>query len=122
MSKNAKELLQTELVQAKEQLANLDRQLQHRPDFGLGEGSPEIITWEMNLARRNVLTQRIEEIEQALEETLPATTAFVSIVEPRSIPSDCGFFLTHDDASDVLIFQWDLSHQRMLKKKRWNKG
>ncbi|MCA9870125.1 MAG: TraR/DksA C4-type zinc finger protein [Caldilineae bacterium] len=67
MSKNAKELLQTELVQAKEQLANLDRQLQHRPDFGLGEGSPEIITWEMNLARRNVLTQRIEEIEQALE-------------------------------------------------------
>ena len=82
MSKNAKELLQTELVQAKEQLANLDRQLQHRPDFGLGEGSPEIITWEMNLARRNVLTQRIEEIEQArdhMRQTLPVNSAMASI-------------------------------------------
>ncbi|MEZ4768532.1 MAG: TraR/DksA C4-type zinc finger protein [Caldilineales bacterium] len=67
MSKNAQELLQTELERANEQLVTLDRQLQHRPDFGLGEGSPEIITWEMNLARRSVLMRRINEIEQALE-------------------------------------------------------
>lgn len=67
MSKNAQELLQSELVRAQEQLVNLDRQLQHRPDFELGEGSPQIIVWEMNLARRNVLMRRIEEIEQALE-------------------------------------------------------
>lgn len=67
MSKDAQDLLQTELLQAREQLANLDRQLQHKPDYGLGEGSPEIITWEMNLARRSVLVRRIDEIELALE-------------------------------------------------------
>lgn len=67
MSREAKDLLQAELLQAKRQLADLDRQLQHKPDFGLGEGSPEIITWEMNLARRTVLVRRIDEIELALE-------------------------------------------------------
>ena len=70
MPRDAQKLLQTELMQAKEQLANLDRQLQHRPDFELGEGSPEIIIWEMNLARRSVLICRIDEIELALEREL----------------------------------------------------
>ncbi len=67
MSKDAQDLLQTELLQTREQLASLDLQLQHKPDFGLGEGSPEIITWEMNLARRSVLVRRIDEIELALK-------------------------------------------------------
>jgi RNA polymerase-binding transcription factor DksA len=59
-------LLQHELNEAKEQLATLNRQLEHRPDFGLGVGSPDIITWEMNLARRARLQARIAEIEEAL--------------------------------------------------------
>ena len=59
--------LMEELDQAKQQLVALDRQLQHKPDFGLGVGSPEIVIWEMNLARRGVLLERIAEIEQAIE-------------------------------------------------------
>lgn len=61
------DLLSTELEEARQQLAALDHQLLHRPDFGLGVGSPEIITWEMNLARRTVLLERIAEIEEAME-------------------------------------------------------
>lgn len=67
MVQNPHDLLIDELDQTQEQLALLDRQLQHKPDFGLGVGSPEIITWEMNLARRSALLDRISEIEQAIE-------------------------------------------------------
>ncbi len=60
-------LLIKELEQAQAQLAELNRQLErHRPDFGLGVGSPNIITWEMNLARRDKLEARIADIEEAL--------------------------------------------------------
>ncbi|HRX02839.1 MAG: TraR/DksA C4-type zinc finger protein [Anaerolineae bacterium] len=67
MSKDAQEVLRAELLQARRQLADLDRQLQHKPDFEIGEGSPAIITWEMNLARRSVLLRRIDDFERALE-------------------------------------------------------
>jgi RNA polymerase-binding transcription factor DksA len=67
MVQDPQDLLLAELDQAQHQLALLDRQLQHKPDFGLGVGSPEIITWEMNLARRSALLERIAEIEQAFE-------------------------------------------------------
>ena len=66
MTKDPQDLLRQELLEAKDQLADLDKQLQHRPDFGLGVGSPDIVTWEMNLARRNVLQARISEIQEAL--------------------------------------------------------
>ena len=62
-----RELLAQELEEARQQLAVLNRQLEHRPDFGLGVGSPDIVTWEMNLARRARLRERIAEIEEALE-------------------------------------------------------
>ncbi len=61
------DLLLDELDQAQQQLALLERQLQHKPDFGLGVGSPEIVTWEMNLARRDALLDRIAEIKQAMQ-------------------------------------------------------
>ena len=61
MSKDAQEVLRAELLQARRQLADLDRQLQHKPDFEIGEGSPAIITWEMNLARRSVLLRRSDQ-------------------------------------------------------------
>ena len=67
MVQDPQDLLLAELDQAQQQLALLDRQLQHKPDFGLGVGSPEIITWEMNLARRSALLERITQIEQAFE-------------------------------------------------------
>ena len=73
MSRTAQDLLLEELQEARKQLADLDRQLQNRPDFGLGVGSPEIMTWEMNLARREALQERIAEIEQALQRSATGT-------------------------------------------------
>ena len=67
MVQDPQDLLLEELDQTQQQLALLNRQLQHKPDFGLGVGSPEIITWEMNLARRSALLERIAQIEQAFE-------------------------------------------------------
>lgn len=59
MSRDAQELLLTELMRAKEPLAKRDRQLQHLPDFGLRKGCPASITWKTNLAQRRRLVARI---------------------------------------------------------------
>jgi RNA polymerase-binding transcription factor DksA len=56
-----------ELAEAREELARLERKLEHRPDFGLGEGSPEIYQWEMNLALRKRVLAKITSLEDALK-------------------------------------------------------
>lgn len=58
--------LQKELAEAREELARLEEKLEHRPDFGLGEGSPEIYEWEMNLAMRERVLAKIASLEDAL--------------------------------------------------------
>lgn len=62
-----KSRLQNELAEAQEELARIERKLENRPDFGLGQGSPEIYEWEMNLALRNRVLNKIASLEDALE-------------------------------------------------------
>jgi len=57
----------SDLAEAREELARLERKLEHRPDFGLGEGSPEIYQWEMNLALRKRVLAKIASLEDALK-------------------------------------------------------
>jgi RNA polymerase-binding transcription factor DksA len=59
--------LHSELAEAREELARLEKKLENRPDFGLGEGSPEIYEWEMNLALRERALAKIASVEDALE-------------------------------------------------------
>jgi len=59
--------LHKELAEAREELARLEEKLEHRPDFGLGEGSPEIYEWEMNLAMRERVLAKIASLEEALK-------------------------------------------------------
>lgn len=59
--------LHSELAEAREKLARLERKLENRPDFGLGEGSPDIYEWEMNLALRERAVAKVASIEDALE-------------------------------------------------------
>ena len=59
--------LHRDLAGAREELARLEKKLEHRPDFGLGEGSPEIYEWEMNLALRERALAKITSLEDALE-------------------------------------------------------
>jgi RNA polymerase-binding transcription factor DksA len=48
-------------------LTRLKRKLEHRPDFGLGQGSPDIYEWEMNLALRKRVLAKIASLEDALK-------------------------------------------------------
>jgi RNA polymerase-binding transcription factor DksA len=56
-----------ELAEAREELTRLKRKLEHRPDFGLGQGSPDIYEWEMNLALRKRVLAKIASLEDALK-------------------------------------------------------
>ena len=48
-------------------MTRLERKLEHRPDFGLGQGSPDIYEWEMNLALRKRVLAKIASLENALK-------------------------------------------------------
>ncbi|GAB4562159.1 MAG: hypothetical protein Kow0047_10070 [Anaerolineae bacterium] len=59
--------LERELAEAKEKLAAVEERLAERPDFGLGQGAAMIYEWEMNLAERERLQEKIASLEEALE-------------------------------------------------------
>ena len=59
--------LNQELREAEAELAQVNLQLEEKPDFGLGAGSTGAFTWEMALARRERIEQRIAELQEALE-------------------------------------------------------
>jgi RNA polymerase-binding transcription factor DksA len=76
-----KEHLKAELQEAKEERAQLDKQLENKPDFGLGEGATLTYSWEMTLARREEVVARIEALKEALERAAAGT---------YGICEDCG--------------------------------
>lgn len=67
MTELTKDQLTKDLAEAQEQLEQVQRQLEEKPEFGLGTGSTGAFTWEMALARRERIEERIAELEEALE-------------------------------------------------------
>ena len=67
MATQAEQVLSNELKEARQELAQLQQQLEEKPEFGLGTGSTGSFTWEMALARRDRIAARIGEILEALE-------------------------------------------------------
>jgi RNA polymerase-binding transcription factor DksA len=61
------EMLLTELQEAHAKLEELNQRLSMKGDYGLGVGDPRIYEWEMTLARREKVENRIRTIEEALE-------------------------------------------------------
>ena len=61
------EHLEQELEKAREELASLEKVLESKADYDLGEGDPSIYEWELNLARRERLEEKIGALESALE-------------------------------------------------------
>ena len=45
----------------------MDERLESRGDYGLGKGDPLIVRWELNLALREKIEERAEQLEDALE-------------------------------------------------------
>lgn len=62
-----KRMLTKELKEAEQELAEVLKQLEERPDYGLGTGSTGAFTWEMAFARRERIEERIERLQKALD-------------------------------------------------------
>jgi RNA polymerase-binding transcription factor DksA len=62
-----KERLQQELDEARAELERLEKQrLEGKGDYGLGTGDPNIYEWEMCLALKQRVENRIASLEEAL--------------------------------------------------------
>jgi len=64
---DARKVLEKELETALAELADLDKKLEVKGDYGLGQGDPAIVQWELNLALRNRVEKKVEEIKKALK-------------------------------------------------------
>ena len=64
---DARKVLEKELKAALAELADLDKKLEVKGDYGLGQGDPAIVQWELNLALRNRVEKKVEEIKKALK-------------------------------------------------------
>lgn len=62
----ARARLLSERAEVQEELDTLNRRLQVKGDYELGEGDPMIYQWELNLALRERARQHLAEIEEAL--------------------------------------------------------
>lgn len=62
----ARARLLAERAEVQEELETLNRRLEVKGDYELGEGDPMIYQWELNLALRERAKQHLAEIEEAL--------------------------------------------------------
>ena len=62
-----REYLEKRLREARTELAQSDERLESKGDYGLGQGDPLIVRWELNLALREKTQQRVERLEDALQ-------------------------------------------------------
>lgn len=58
--------VQEELAKTREQIAKLEKALEARPDYGLGQGDPAIVRWELDQALLQQCRERATNLEQAL--------------------------------------------------------
>jgi RNA polymerase-binding transcription factor DksA len=66
LNENYRKRLQKEIDEVERGLADLDARLAEKGDYSLGEGDPSIYLWEMNLARRQRLEARMEELKKSI--------------------------------------------------------
>ena len=59
-------VLQRELDKARTQIAELEKTLEEKPDYGLGKGNPAAARREVDRALLRCLKRRAESLEQAL--------------------------------------------------------
>jgi DnaK suppressor protein len=65
--KATREHLKRRLRETRDELAQLDERLEAKGDYGLGQGDPLIVRWELNLALREKVEEKIEQLEEALQ-------------------------------------------------------
>jgi DnaK suppressor protein len=65
--------IEDELERICAQIAKLEKALEDRPDYGLGEGDPAIVRWEMDKALLEQSRERKAELELALARMMQGT-------------------------------------------------
>lgn len=58
--------LEQELQESLEELAEIDKRLEYRGDYSLGEGDPAIHTWEVNFAIQQRMREKVKSVREAL--------------------------------------------------------
>jgi DnaK suppressor protein len=58
--------LERDLQEARAELAEIEKRLEYRGDYSLGEGDPAIHTWEVNFALYERLREKVESVRAAL--------------------------------------------------------
>jgi RNA polymerase-binding transcription factor DksA len=59
-------LLKEEREKLQDQIVRLERALEQKPDYGIGEGDPGITRWELNLALLEQHRERLAKLDSAL--------------------------------------------------------
>jgi len=59
--------LEAERDELQVQIAELDEDLEVKPDYTLGAGDPAVYQWEFNLALRNKAIEKLQAVNAALE-------------------------------------------------------
>jgi DnaK suppressor protein len=67
------ERLEGELAETLEEMAEIEKRLQERGDYSLGEGDPAIHTWELNLALYQRMREKVDSIHRALRRIAEGT-------------------------------------------------
>jgi DnaK suppressor protein len=62
-----REYLEKRLRETRDELTQSDERLESKGDYGLGKGDPLIVRWELDLALREKIEQRVGQLEDALE-------------------------------------------------------
>jgi DnaK suppressor protein len=65
--------LQRELDELRAQITTMERDIEEKPDYGLGRGDPAITRWEVDRALLQQLKERAASLEQALAEISAGT-------------------------------------------------
>jgi len=65
--------LERELSETLAEMAEIEKRLEYRGDYSLGEGDPAIHTWEVNLALYQRIRDKVESIHAALRRIAEGT-------------------------------------------------
>ena len=71
--KNRATVLRRELEEVRDQIIALERTLEEKPDYGLGQGASAVTRWELDQALLERLRERDASLEQALSDVSEGT-------------------------------------------------
>ena len=83
------QILQEELAKTRDQIAKLQASLQEKPNYGIGQGDPAIVRWDLDQAILEQSKERATSLAQALTRLNTTSTSsnlamFLTVIVLRS--------------------------------------